>query len=49
MNLLKLPDEVRMFLAGLDALLYILSISQFALFQTDGSAFSAGSLISAIF
>ena len=31
------------------ALFYILSISLFALFQTDGSAFSAGSLISAIF
>jgi O-antigen ligase len=28
---------------------YILSISLFALFQTDGSAFSAGSLISAVF
>jgi O-antigen ligase len=31
------------------AILYILSVSLFALFQTDGSAFSAGSLISAIF
>ena len=31
------------------AIFYILSISLFALFQTDGSAFSAGSLISAIF
>lgn len=31
------------------AILYIISISLFALFQTDGSAFSAGSLISAIF
>jgi O-antigen ligase len=31
------------------AILYVISISLFALFQTDGSAFSAGSLISAIF
>lgn len=31
------------------AILYIISISLFALFQTDGSAFSAGSLISAVF
>jgi O-antigen ligase len=31
------------------AIFYIISISLFALFQTDGSAFSAGSLISAIF
>lgn len=31
------------------AIFYILSISLFALFQTDASAFSAGSLISAIF
>jgi len=31
------------------AIFYILSVSLFALFQTDGSAFSAGSLISAIF
>jgi O-antigen ligase len=31
------------------ALFYILSISLFALFQADGSAFSAGSLIAAIF
>ena len=31
------------------AIFYILSVSLFALFMTDGSAFSAGSLISAIF
>jgi hypothetical protein len=45
----KISDNVTLSRAYVHAQMYIISVSLFVLFFFDGSAFSAGSLISAIF